>query len=258
MKTSHTKPKNTQSIPTPFSLEKIIPITRARREFFTLTDNVLRKSARYIITDHGSPKAALLPVSEVFHLFDGASLAADTPSSGNTGKSPRTCQPRTLFPSFSVADGWRDDTRGGANKDIVRSQLTVRLMEKNAFPGEKLIVGCSVSVSDNQFIEADILAHDGQGHVLAIFIVTELSRFDDNRNRAIDDLFALIGSLREQHTASLRLGGYYARGKNTNAPSQERFSLIDCRLYPTRLAWESAGAPTLKDIPTYIDLLSKH
>jgi len=257
MKTSRTKQKNLQTIRVPFSLEKIVPITRARREFFTLTDNVLQKSARYIITDHGAPKAALLPVGEAFRFFDGASLAADVPSQESIKKTPRNCQSRALLSSFSVADGWRDDTSGGVSKDIVRSQLVVRLMEETSFPGEKLLVGCSISVSDNRFVEADILAHDGQGHVLAIFIVTEISRFDDNRDRAIDDLFVLIGSLRKEHSASLRLGGYYARGKNAAMPTKERFLLIDCRLYPTRLAWESAGSPTFEDIPTYASLLSR-
>lgn len=254
MKASKIKPKDIRIQHAQLSFERIIPITRARREFFTLTDNVLRKSARYIITDHGAPKAALLPVSDA---FNGASLVADTPNRKDAKKTIWNCPPRTVFPSFFVADGWSDATHGEVNKDVVRSQLIVRLMEQNAFPGERLVIGCSVSVSNNQFIEADVLAHDGQGHVLAVFIVTEISLFDDNRDQAIDDLFALIGSLREQHALSLCFGGYYARGKNTGTLPQERFLFIDCRLYPTRLAWESAGAPVHEDIPNYADILSR-
>lgn len=254
------KPKNTQSTHSQLPLENIIPITRARREFFVLTDNVLTRSARYVITDHGIPKAMLLPISDSVRFFGGASIAADIPRNTDAPVDMRAKYSgrNTRFHSFFVSDGWRDDTHSNASmKDIVRSQLVIRLIERYQYPEESIVIGCSIPVSNNHFIEADVLAHDGQGQVIALFIVTNASQFENGKEAALDDLFALSKAICAQGQQTLSLIGYYTREKRNGTSPDERMILIDCQKYPTRRAWESARQPTLSEIPSYKNLLPK-
>lgn len=251
--------KNIQPTHPRFPLENIIPITRARKEFFTLTDNVLTKSARYIITDHGVPKALLLPLCDSVRFFGGASIAADLPSTSEISENAhgKYSEQTAQFHSFFVADGWRDDTHSEASiKDIVRSQLAVRLIEKYGYPEKRIIIGCSVPVSNNHFVEIDILAHNGVGQALSLFIVTDISQFENGKDMAIDDLFTLVQALREQGQHAISLIGYYTREKKKESSPDEHMLLIDCRKYPTRRAWESARQPTLPKISDYKNILS--
>lgn len=252
--------KNTRSAHPALPLENIVPITQARREFFILTDNVLTRSARYVITDHGVPKAMLLPVSDSIQCVGGASIAADMPREQDVPPGMRTKYPGrdTRFHSFFVADGWRNDTHSTASmKDIIRSQLVVYLIERYRYPEESIIIGCSVPVSNNHFIEADILAHNSRGQVISLFIVTHASQFESGKDIALDDLFALSKAIYAQGQRTLSLIGYYMHEKRDAASPHERMILIDCRKYPTRRAWESAGNPTLSEIPSYESLLPK-
>jgi len=243
-----------------FPIENIVPITRARREFFVLTDNVLTKSARYVITDHGIPKAMLLPISDSVRFFGGASIAADMPGDTGISAGMRTkySERDARFHSFFVADGWRDNTHSNASlKDIIRSQLVVHLIERYQYPEERIIIGCSIPVSNNHFIEADVLAHNGEGQILSLFIVTDTSRFESEKEAALDDLFALSKALYAQGQRALSLIAYYTREKRKETPLNERMILIDCRKYSTRRAWESALQPTLSEISSYGSLLPK-
>jgi hypothetical protein len=233
-----------------FPLENLIPLTRARKEFFSLTDDVFEKSRRFILTDRGEPKAALLPVRYALSAYHedtvgGASIVSDVPNSyGHTPK-------HTPF-RYDAHSEYRVDFAG---RDIVRARLTIHLMEDFGYPESSILIGHSFPLSGNHYIETDVLVHDSYGNVLLVFFVAPQSQFEENRSEIIKDMFRFTRSLSERGQHKLRFVGYYTRYAKVHTPRNDRVEIIDCKCYPTKHIWESAQCPIIETIPLYRDLL---
>jgi len=240
----------------PFPIENLVPVTRARREFFSLTDEVFEKQRRFILTDRGAPKAALLPVSDALAAYrndrpaGGASIVSDV--AGRYGKSSPP------IPASFCCDGRTETAIDFSGRDIIRAWLTVRLIEQHNYPENSILIGYSLPISGNHYIETDVLVHDHRGNALLVFLVSTQSQFEENRPEAIEDIFRLAHSLRSKGQCHMQFAGYYTRCAKIPSPRSDRVEIINCKQYPTKKAWESARCPTQDTIPLYRDLFDKH
>lgn len=233
------------STPT-FALKRVIPITQARRDLFAITTAVKTRGVRYIITENGRPKAAMVPLADVERLAaGGASIAADAPLVGYGGMSAR---PAAVWCVGDAVGGTQH--RRYATKEITRSRLSVSLIEKYGYGLERLAIGHYVQITDSRYIEADLIVHDGDGAAQMVFMVVPPQMLAEQLATAIDDLYQVAAILAVQGQTGIRYLVCYAYDATRAAGARERAVVIDYRRYASIAAWRAAASPTTTVIPT--------
>lgn len=237
------------------SKKSMLSLTQARKEIFSIADQVQEDDNHVTLTERGVPRAVIISADRFERLIrhhSGSSRLADSPLAGY-GQ-------RHVFPgTFVIRDdsrvvylSGRDQDLRKKEEDLIKAQLFVKLIENLKYPMVFLELCRYVRVGgkdSRHYVEADIILNDRNGNVVSIFEVSTFSGYEDNMDEIVSDLFALAQALSWSKKPQNLI--YYSR-KFTNGKAEEKISVINYCKFNTFTSWKKAGRPCGIKIPLYL------
>lgn len=214
-------------------------MTEARKRFFLIADEVVQENIYYTLTEYGRPKIVIVSATRFGELSDN-------------GKSQ--VSPYEYGLQFFVRDGGVQKYGGQKTnikeKEIVKAQVYVELVEKYGYSFDQIDLGLYVSVGgegSRRFMEADMVVWGKDGNPLLLFAVAPFIDYERDFERTVKDLFeigAAVNGGREHLTHLV----YYSRSFS-GGHAQKKISVIDFSKYKTFKEWEEDGRRMEKNIP---------
>jgi len=253
-------------------VKNTLSISEARKSLFSIAENV-QDGSHYVFTERGRPKVAILSAKRFEGLIEECEESSQKTINLQLRKILEQMEAMTAgriqFSSFKKEplprNGFiiRDAARLAYEtqqtwekqintEELIKAQLYVELIEKYRYVARHIELGRYVRMggeNSKRYIEADIIVSDEKGNVTLLFSVEALNLYEKEKERAIHELFDLADALSRsrQHTFYLI---YFTRSHSESGP-QRQATVINHQLYKTFSAWEKAGRPTEKDIPSH-------
>ncbi len=232
-----------------------LSITSARKNIFSIAEEVQENGVYYTLTERGYPKAVVLSAKK-FEL-----LLSDKKGEFKLSDGAERRYASQLFAKTLII---RDESRvvylSGDNQrtkeqeeGLVRAQLYVELIEKYKYPLGLVELGRYVKVGPKdgrRYIEADVIVNCERGNVKMIFEVSAFSDFEEKADSVVCDLFDLADSLSWMKKPEYLIHFSRNCGKNE---IKEKVMVIDCAKFNTFFAWKKAGRPAENKIPKFQD-----
>lgn len=220
-------------------IKTTLSITEARKKLFLIADEVTRENIYYTLTEYGRPKIVVLSATKFGELSD-----AGQPQ----------ISPYGYGMPFFVRDGGTQkygiQKTNIKEKEIVKAQAYVELVEKYGYAFDQIDLGIYVSVGgegSRRFMEADMVVWAKNGNPLLLFAVVPFADYERDFERTMKDLFE-IGNAIDNGRGYLTHLVYYSRSF-TNGRSQKKISVIDIFHNKTFADWEKNGRQVGKNIP---------
>jgi prevent-host-death family protein len=259
-----------------------LPISEARKRFFTIAEEVQKPNTYYTLTERGRPKAVIVSANRFEALVDGRAggraSSRSVDGKGSDGFVVREGSdvryggsavmrapgdragaivvreaPRALYLSGQVPDS------AYHAKELAKAQLYVELVEKYKYPVQSVEVGRCVKVggrASRRYIEADIVVEEGDGDgVLLLFAVSAPQEYISHLHAAVQELFELAAAFAGDRRLPIFLV-YYTRS-HEKGKSYRQWTVIDHSRYGSYEEWRAAGEPCEGGIPTYPSLFAR-
>jgi prevent-host-death family protein len=224
-------------------IKTTLSITEARKKLFLIANEVTQKNIYYTLTEYGRPKIVILSATKFGELSD-----VGVPQ----------VSPYGYGVSFFVRDGGTQ--KYGAQKtnikekEIVKAQAYVELVEKYGYSFDQIDIGVYVSVGGDgsrRFMEADMVVWDALGNPRMVLAIAPFADYERDFERTVKDLFE-IGNAIDNEKNHLHYLLYYSRSFS-DGRAQKKISAVDFRKNKTFEDWEKNGRPMEKTIPRCID-----
>jgi len=236
--------------------KQVLPITTVRRNIFAIAEDVVNNGKRYIITEHGHPTIMISPACNENIQYVSSDTVTEEAFMMADDCQNRYRGVKKNSPNFFVHDRYYGEVYGKkyipGSREVIRSCLTVALLEQYKYPLSHLAVGYSIEISENRFIQSDIIVHDGRGNVQIVFIVTQKEQFDEGSDGAVHDLYAVAKAFKRQGQQGPNYLFYYTRDVMQQEKCSEQMIGIDYKKYPTKHSWQCTGKKSLDRIPMNI------
>lgn len=220
------------------NIKTTLSITEARKKLFLIADKVTRENIYYTLTEYGRPKIVVLSATKFGELSDGG---------------PQISPYGYGVPFFVRDNGAQKYGAQKTNikeKEIVKAQAYVELVEKYGYAFDQIDLGIYVSVGgegSRRFMEADMVVWGKNGNPLLLFAVVPFVDYERDFERTIKDLFEIGGAINngKEHLTHLI---YYSRSFS-NGRAQKKISIVDVTQNKTFADWEKNGRQVGKNIP---------
>jgi len=235
--------------------KNILSVTQARKDIFTITEEVQRGGGHYTLTERGVPKAVILSVASFEKMLErnkGQLILADGSRNGygeSFAKFPGTLIIRDESRVVYLSEKDRENKM--KEESLVKAQLYIELIEVCKYPIEMIELGRYVRIGKGQsrrYIEADAIVNDINGNVKMIFEVSFFGDYEKNLDIIVEDLFDLADALSWVKKPQWLV--YFSR-KCNNGKTQEKILAIDYLQFNTFTAWKKAGRPGIDKISKY-------
>ncbi|NTV41214.1 MAG: type II toxin-antitoxin system Phd/YefM family antitoxin [Candidatus Moranbacteria bacterium] len=233
--------------------KNIISVTQARKEIFTITQQLQQGGNHYILTERGVPKAVLLSLESFEKLLENDKkqlILADgnRATYGNElAKFPGTLIIRDESRVVYLSE--KDREVKTKEESLVKAQLFIKLIEVCKYPINLIELGRYVRIGKGQsrrYIEADAIINDENGNVKMIFEVGFYGDYEKNLDIIVEDLFDLAEALSWVRKPQWLV--YFSR-KYSNGKVQEKILAVNYLQFNTFTAWKKAGRPGTDKIP---------
>jgi prevent-host-death family protein len=221
------------------NMKTILSLTDARKKLFLIADEVTEENTYYTLTEFGRPKAVILSAAR----FEELSHSHSEP----------LVSPYEYGMPFFVRDGgiqkYGAQKTNIKEKEIVKAQAYVELVEKYGYSFDQIDLGVYVSVggeSSRRFMEADMVVWGTDGTPVLVFAVAPFADYERDFERNIKDLFE-IGNAINNGKAVLTHLVYYSRSFS-GGRAQKKISAINLSENKTFGDWEKNGRPIEKNI----------
>lgn len=230
-----------------------ISVTQARKEIFTITQQVQRGGGHFTLTERGVPKAVLLSLESFEKLLEGNKgqlILADGNKAAygsEIAKFPGTLIIRDESRVVYLSE--KDRETKTKEESLVKAQLFIELIEVCKYPIDSIELGRYVRIGKGQsrrYIEADAIINDANGNVKMIFEVGFYGDYEKNLDIIVEDLFDLAEALSWVKKPQWLV--YFSR-KCSNGKVQEKILVVDYLQFNTFAAWKKAGRPGTAKIP---------
>jgi prevent-host-death family protein len=222
--------------------KNILSLTEARKNIFSLVDEVNKENTTFILTEHGRAKAALISIA----LFDRIS---DSSSKKRVPQFPQSffVKNSVSAPVWMVRDGdevgyQRDSTDAWEEeRAYARSILYVTLVEKFKHEPQRIEVGHHVELSSSsgsQHFEIDLIVSDQGGNPFMVCMLIPWTATLKEQEEAIRLFYLLIENVDITAKPSWLVGFSY---EYKNKKGQSRAFVIDYKKYPTFALWQAGG-----------------
>lgn len=246
------------------NIQNIVPITRARKEIFSITDAVQEKNTVYILTEHGKPKVVILSPHRYSQYTSPLPwMVQDAPDEQYCASPPsrfRREQKSILHDSLLSTEDRRGRVSETQNaKELAKAQLYVILIQKYHYPARVVLLDQYVRIGNyqsNRYIEADIIVTHRDGNPKIICITAPFQKYKTLKMQSIKELFDIAQTcLRDYRCASPHYLLYYSHdiGKKKN---KEHCMLINFDTCQTFAAWKKVGMPHETSIPPSLSSVS--
>lgn len=252
-------------------IKTTLPISKARKDIFSIAEKVQKADIYYTLTERGRPKAVILSAKKFESLMEkkasnfiksiiGKSndlssfeyVLADKARQGYENRKDvfskafilRDDSIKTYSPKGTRDLKYRED-------EYIKSLLYVELIEKYRYPLNLVELGRYVRTNGGErkrYIEVDIMVNDKNRDAEIIFEVTAFSDYEKSRDKIIQDLFDIAEVV--NWGGKLKQLVYYSRTRE-NDILREKVMVIDYKKYKNFASWKKAGIPAGKEIPKY-------
>jgi len=232
-----------------------LPITEARKNIFSIAEEVQKPDVYYTLTERGIPKAVVLSAERFELLVEKKEkdwMLSDKPSgffSNNSHRFPKILVIRDESKIVYLSDD--DHDLKYREEALIKSQLYIDLIEKYKYPLSLVEIGRYVKVGGKEskrYIEADVIINDKRGNVRMIFEVSPFKDFENNLDRVVADLFDLAyASTWAKKPEKL----VYFSKTHHNGKSEEKIVAVDYTKFNTFASWKKSGRPSEAEIPKF-------
>ncbi len=236
-------------------IKNVLSVTQARKEIFTITQEVQQSDNHYTLTERGVPKAVILSVANFEKMLAESKrqlILADgnKPHYGNgISKFPGTLIIRDESRVVYLSE--KDRETKTREEALVKAQLYIELIEICKYPLNMIELGRYVRIGKGQsrrYIEADAIVNDASGNVKMILEVGFFGDYKENLDIIVEDLFDLADALSWVKKPQWLV--YFSR-KFNNGKVQEKILVVDYLQFNTFTAWKKAGRPGMDKLPKY-------
>jgi hypothetical protein len=134
-------------------------------------------------------------------------------------------------------------------KELVKAQLVVELMDRYQYPPQAIHVNYLVPLENHYgYEEADVFVVNKNKKPFAVFLVESPDMYEENREAALDQLYRVAPVLNKEKTLVCLC--YYTRWYEGGNLERKQV-VVEYQKYPTKKLWESAGSPENSPIPLY-------
>lgn len=233
-----------------------VPISEARKNIFSIAEEVQNPNVHYTLTERGRPKIVILS-AEKFEFLSSQKedhmILADKSAQGYSFANPKVFSKVMIVRDASRIVYLDQDDRDLKHKEeeLVKAHMFVKLIEKYKYPFHLIETGRYVKVGPKEskrYIEADIIINDLSGNVRMIFESSLFADFEENTDKVVADLFDLAYAAT---WIKKPLYLVYFSISCKGGPCKEKSLTIDYTKFNTFAAWKKAGRPTEKEIPMY-------
>lgn len=233
-----------------------IPISEARKNIFSIAEEVQNPNVHYTLTERGRPKIVILSAEKFEFLSDQKEdnlILADKSAQGYSFANPKVFSKVMIVRDASRIVYLDQDDRDLKHKEeeLVKAHMFVKLIEKYKYPFHLIEMGRYVKVGPKEskrYIEADIIINDPRGNVRMIFESSLFINFEENTDKVVADLFDLAYAATWVKKPQYLV---YFSISCKGGPCKEKVLTIDYTKFNTFAAWKKAGRPAEKEIPTY-------
>jgi prevent-host-death family protein len=263
-------------------VKNTLSISDARKQLFSIADEVQSPDTYYTLTERGRPKVVILSTERFESIVNQqniqitramAMLDWEKEQSGKSF-SVREVPMRTygdMLPkkhtTFVLQEAPRvmyvDRKSSGDRyqaKELAKAQLYVELIERYRYPLYLVEVGRYVKVGGNEskrYTEADIMISGSQNNFLVLFSVSAMAVYDERLDASFHELFDIAEALAYRTDLQTRLT-YYSRSYDEKNGAKHRFDTVSFNEYPSYDGWVAAERPTKKELPSYDDMIKAH
>lgn len=216
-----------------------LSITEARKKLFLIANEVTRENIYYTLTEYGRPKIVIVSAKNFGELSEGGQSQVS---------------PYGYGIPFFVRDGgtqkYGEQKTSLKEKEIVKAQAYVELVEKYGYSFDQIDIGIYVSVGgegSRRFMEADMVVWDTHGNPCMVLAIAPFGDYERDFERTVKDLFE-IGNAIDNGKNHLHHLLYYSRSFS-DGRAQKKISAIDFSKNKTFDEWEKDGRPMEKNIP---------
>ena len=222
--------------------KNILSLTEARKNIFSLTDEVEKEGKTFILTERGRAKAALIPIA----LFDSFSEASPKRSRGMDHASGFLTK---SFPApvWVARDGCDQGYQRKSGNDweeeraYAQSILYVKLVEQFGYEPHQIEVGHPVAIASAeglQHFELDLIVKDTEGWPSIFCMLIPWAAVLPEQEKAIWLLYAFAEEMQVGERLSWLVGfSHQCRQKK----GESKAFVIDYKKYPTFALWQSGG-----------------
>lgn len=233
-----------------------ISISQARKNIFSIAEEVQVSEVYYTLTERGRPKAVVLSAEGFEKLTERKEkglMLSDNSCGGYFHQNSHTFPKILIIRDESKVIYLSDDDHDLKYREeaLIKSQLYIDLIEKYKYPLRLVELGRYVKVGgkdSKRYIEADIIINDKKGNVQVIFEVAPFCDFDEKKDKIVADLFELAYASTWVKKPECLV--YFSRTQH-NGKTQEKIAVIDYTKFNTFISWKKAGRPCAKEIPSF-------
>ena len=250
-----------------------LSISEARKNFFSIADEVQSPDTYYTLTERGRPKAVIVSADRFEALVNQQNIQTVRAISAGSDiiqeqgwvlrESPKRKYGDT-FPKenevFILKEApkvlYVDRKVSGdlyQAKELAKAQLYIELIEKYRYPLYLVEVGRCVKVGgtgSRRYTEADVIISGNSSNMLLLFSVAAMSAYEEHKESAIKELFELADALEyDGSRLETRLVYYSLSYEKTGV--KRKCMVISYNDYPSYDAWVAAGKPSSPKIPLY-------
>jgi prevent-host-death family protein len=254
----------------PMKTKTTLSISEARKNFFSIADEVQSPDVYYTLTERGRPKAVIVSADRFEALVNQQNIQAVRAISGQSiaekGWLLREAPKRKYGDTFPKENEvfilkeapkvlYVDRKVPGdlyQAKELAKAQLYVELIEKYKYPLYLVEVGRCVKVGgpeSRRYTEADIIVSGSSSNMLLLFSVAAFSVYEEHEESALRELFGLAEAL--SYGAGLRTRLVYYTRSHDASGTKRKCMVVSYEDHPSYDAWEKSGRPSSKKIPTY-------
>ncbi len=227
----------------------ILSLTEARKNIFSLVEEVDTKETSFILTERGRAKAALIPIA----LFD--SFSEHSRSTSNLLSWYQEGIITSLgAPVWVARDGCQEGYQRNAlnpweeERGYARSILYVKLVEQFGYGPHQIEIGHPVelvSKSEKRHLEIDLMVRNNEGLPIILCMLTPVKATAAEQEAVTELLYTLAKHLNLQTTLCfLAVFSHECKEKKTKSKA----FVIDYKKYPTFALWQAGGKKGRKEL----------
>ena len=242
-----------------------IPITEARKRLFEIAREVQKPGVQYTLTEHGKPTVTILS-ARAFEVLSQAdvsrrreALSKRLPYASVSDQVLSRMLPLVVRETSSrIYGAGESENAPYYAKELAKALLYVSLVETYGYPNELIDIGRWVRIGgegSQTYVEADLIVDDPVHDQLIICAVAGERWYDERRDAALEELFALRSALPTRkeiylvyYTRALKPDGH---GTRAHSQLQERWLVVDGEEYTTLADWSASGEQVQKILPSF-------
>ena len=222
--------------------KNILPLTEARKNIFTLVDEVEKEEKSFILTERGRAKAALIPIT-LFDRFSELSSQHVRRTYSLPGALVQSLQAPVWIARDGCEQGYqrKSESEWVEEKAYAQSILYVKLVEQFGYEPRQIEVGHPVeliSSEGTQHFELDLVVRDKEGWPTILCVLIPWAAVLPEQDKAIWFLYTSAEAMGIGRSLSWLVGfSHQCQQKK----GKSRAFVIDFKKYPTFALWQAGG-----------------